>query len=169
MFTDCLDRMEDPSVTTTCYLTSYEVEFDPVLSIDQTQLYYRLVMKVGALHDAILELDGSSPTNLVISVSNEKPYFSLSGTGGTSSATVEFPRDVSLLESFQVDEPCVFTYKFSMIKNALKAMSLGAKVALRVDNSGLLNMQFMIPSGEGSTRMNYVDFRVLSLEQDDTE
>lgn len=160
--------MEDPTVTTTCSLTTYISEALADIPIDPSSLIFRIVMKATWIHDAMVELDGSAPTRLVLTVSPEKPYFALAATGGNTSAMVEFPRDASLLETFVVKETTVVGYKFSLVKHAVKSMGMASKVSIRGDELGVLSMQFMLEN-EASQKASFVDFRFLPLENDDDD
>ncbi|KAM5500295.1 checkpoint clamp complex protein Rad1 [Microsporum canis] len=95
--------LAEAGVTTTCELTTYELEdssldstpgeFD--IPLQRDAIVFKIVMRSTWLHNAIIELDSTSPTVLSLSASpNKAPYFALSGSGGPfSESIVEFAID----------------------------------------------------------------------------
>ncbi|KAK2865348.1 hypothetical protein FQN49_003660 [Arthroderma sp. PD_2] len=95
--------LTEAGVTTTCELTTYELndssldstpgEFDIPLQHDA--VVFKIIMRSTWLHNAIMELDSTSPTVLSLSASpNKAPFFALSASGGPfSESTVEFAID----------------------------------------------------------------------------
>ncbi|KAL1958187.1 hypothetical protein VTO42DRAFT_5042 [Malbranchea cinnamomea] len=77
------------------------------------------------------------------------------------------------------------SYRFSLVRKALRAMALSSKVSIRCDRQGVLSMQFMIELGEGISgdtstagvpqpvskasieNVSFVDFRFVPLVDDD--
>ncbi|EFE38030.1 hypothetical protein TRV_07307 [Trichophyton verrucosum HKI 0517] len=95
--------LAEAGVTTTCELTTYEVEdssqdstpgeFD--IPLQRDAIVFKIIMRSTWLHNAIIELDSTSPTVLSLSASpNKAPFFALSASGGPfSESTVEFAID----------------------------------------------------------------------------
>jgi hypothetical protein len=50
-------------------------------------------------------------------------------------------------------------YKVNFIKNSLKALAASSKVAIRIAESGVMNIQFLIPIPEMS-KLAFVEFYV---------
>jgi cell cycle checkpoint protein len=126
-----------------------------------------------------------------------KPYFALSSSGTLGSARVEFnndptaqqplrpappptnpntagpaefPATANLLETFQLGDPTAplrSSYKFSLIQRAARAMSVATKVSVRMDDQGVLSLQFMIEVESG--KVSFVDFRFVPLVEEDEE
>ena len=61
----------------------------------------------------------------------------------------------------------VNTYKYSLIKNASKAMAIANKVSIRGDEQGVLSLQFMIEVEGGG--VSFVDFRYIPYVPEDGE
>ncbi|KAL9089272.1 MAG: hypothetical protein Q9165_005840 [Trypethelium subeluteriae] len=98
------------------------------------------------------------------------------GGGGRGADDMQQP----LLETFQVAKGsgCRQAYKFSLIQNAARAMQLATKVSVRMDEQGVLSLQFMIEvesasAGEGNRgagpAVSFVDFRFVPFISDDGE
>jgi cell cycle checkpoint protein len=134
---------------------------------------------------------------LVARTSRGKPYFALSASGPLGSARVEFNNNQTnnpaknpplrapseapqnpnqpqpqpnLLETFQLSDPSTplrYTYKFSLLQKAAKAMSMATKVSVRADAQGVLSLQFMIEVEAG--KVSFVDFRFVPLVEDGLE
>lgn len=162
--------LEGTGVTTTCELVTYEPELHHDIPLQRDKLAQKIIMRAAWLHDAITELASTNPTRMTITASpSTAPYLALSAAGPLGSATVEFSKDPQLLETFQVAGRIVNTYKFSLIKNATKAMALASKVSIRADEQGVLSLQFMIEFDGGG--VSFVDFRFVPLvaEEGDEE
>ncbi|KAJ5297724.1 hypothetical protein PENANT_c012G04766 [Penicillium antarcticum] len=86
----------EAGVKTTCELVTYEPEEDESdIPLQREAIIMKIIMRSAWLHNAIAELDSSSPTILKISAcAKSEPYFALSGAGGPfSESTVEFSVD----------------------------------------------------------------------------
>ena len=161
--------LEESNIITTCKLSTYVP--DPVddIPFQRDAIALKIIMRASWLHDAVTELSATSPERLTMIASQSAPYFTLSSNGSHGSAVVEFSKDQQLLETFQVGERVVNTYKYSMIKGASRAMAMAAKVSIRGDEQGVLNLQFMIEMEAGS--VSFVDFSFVAFipEEGDDE
>lgn len=86
----------EAGVKTTCELVTYEPEEDEAdIPLQRDAIIMKIIMRSAWLHNAIGELDSSSPTILKMSAcAKREPYFALSGAGGPfSESTVEFSVD----------------------------------------------------------------------------
>jgi cell cycle checkpoint protein len=86
----------EAGVKTTCELVTYEPEDDEAdIPLQRDAIIMKIIMRSAWLHNAIAELDSSSPTILKMSAcAKREPYFALSGAGGPfSESTVEFSVD----------------------------------------------------------------------------
>ncbi|KAL8943355.1 MAG: hypothetical protein Q9216_001130 [Gyalolechia sp. 2 TL-2023] len=161
--------LKEAGVTTTCEMVTYEAEDQDEIPLQRDALAQKIIMRSSWLHDAIDELASTSPSRLTMTASPSAPYFTLSSKGPLGSATVEFSKDQQLLETFQVPERTVNTYKYSLVKAAGRAMAMASKVSIRGDVQGVLSLQFMIEIEEG--RVSFIDFRFVPFlpEEDDDE
>lgn len=159
--------LEETDVTTSCELVTYEPESREDIPLQRDNLASKVIMRASWLHDAINELSSTTPDRLTIAASSTAPYFTLSSNGPLGSATVEFSNDPQLLETFQVPSRTVNTYKYSLIKNASKAMAIASKVSIRGDGQGVLSLQFMIDVEGGG--VSFVDFRFVPYVPEESE
>lgn len=189
--------LTESTIRTTCNLTTYEPAFNDEIPFDRQALAFKTIMRGSWLFDAISELNSTTPERLtlVAKTSKGKPFFALSASGPLGSARVEFnntptgslrapppqstvsnlnsadapdPTQANLLETFQLTtSPLRTTYKFSLIQKAAKAMSLAAKVSVRVDSQGVLSLQFMIEVEAG--KASFVDYRFVPLVEDNED
>lgn len=86
----------EAGVKTTCELVTYEPEDDESdIPLQRDAVIMKIIMRSAWLHNAIAELDSSTPTILKLSAcATREPYFALSGAGGPfSESTVEFSVD----------------------------------------------------------------------------
>lgn len=180
--------LEESGVTTTCELTTYELDEaeEEDIPFSREDLAMKIIMRSSFLHDAITELGSTNPEKLALRASPIAPFFSLSASGTLGSTVVEFDRpddkerstsrddqagpnqhDATLLETFQVAHRVVHTYRFSLIKAAARAMAAATKVSIRGDNQGVLSLQFMIEAEGG--QVSFIDFRFVPLIREEAE
>jgi cell cycle checkpoint protein len=182
--------LTEATIRTTCNLTTYEPAFSEEIPFDRQGLAFKTIMRGTWLYDAVSELSSTSPEKLTLwaRIRGRKPYFALSSSGTLGSARVEFnntptrppplpnppsdapPPPASLLETFQLSDPTATfraSYKFSLIQRAARAMSVATKVSVRVDEQGVLSLQFMIEVEVG--KVSFVDFRFVPLVEEEEE
>ncbi|KAF2139814.1 uncharacterized protein K452DRAFT_231624 [Aplosporella prunicola CBS 121167] len=180
--------LEETGVTTTCDLTTYELDDaeEEDIPFARDELAMKIIMRSSFLYDAITELASTSPEKLTLRASPMAPFFSLSAEGSLGSTVVEFskpdntrpwdgqerqpstaPPETTLLETFQVGRRVTHTYRFSLIKAAARAMAVATKVSIRGDDQGVLSLQFMIEVDNG--QVSFVDFRFVPLVREETE
>jgi cell cycle checkpoint protein len=185
--------LTEATIRTTCDLTTYEPAFADEIPFNRHTLAFKTIMRGTWLFDAISELSSTTPERLTLwaRMKGQKPYFALSSSGTLGSARVEFNNDnphkmarppppadtaadasppTNLLETFQLgdaDTPLRSSYKFSLIQRAARAMSVATKVSVRMDDQGVLSLQFMIEVESG--KVSFVDFRFVPLVEEDEE
>lgn len=167
--------LEEPEVTTTCNLNTYESEALEEIPFDRDQLELKIIMHSRYLFDAISEISSmtnstsTTSSSLTIIASPHSPYLSLSASGSFGSSSIEFSKSRDLLETFSVARRWSQSYKFEMIKAAAEAMRLASKVSFRSDRQGVLSLQFMIEVEGGA--VSFVEFRFVPFveEEDGSE
>lgn len=157
--------LEENGVVTTCSLTTYEPDELAELELEMTPMPDKIIMRSEWLSDAMSELDSHGGEVLSIRQSPNRPWFRLGVKGMLGSAQMDYPNDRSVLETFNCRADVKNSYKFSMIRTCLKAMSASEKVSIRTDEMGTLAIQFMISVGEG--RHSFVEFKILALDEDE--
>lgn len=88
--------LTEAGVVTTCELNTYEPEEDYAdIPLQRDAIIMKIIMRSTWLHNAIAELDSTTPTILKLSAcATREPYFALSGAGGPfSESAVEFSID----------------------------------------------------------------------------
>ena len=170
--------LEEGNVTTTCSLTTYESASDlDDIPFARNAVSLKIIMRAGLLYDAIQELHSTTqPERVALSYSpsSSTAALSLSANGPLGSANIEFANEPQLLETFQCQARDTQIYKFSMIRGAARAMAMASKVSIRVDEQGVLSLQFMIEVGEADGKISFVDFRFVPFvpepdEEDSSE
>ena len=71
---------------------------------------------------------------------------------------MDYPNDRDVLESFECAKMIKFTYRVAHISCALRALQASLKTSLRIDDEGLLSLQFLMAGGPGA----FLEFRVRS-------
>lgn len=72
---------------------------------------------------------------------------------------IDIPASSDYIESFDCKKTQVNRYKVNFIKNSLKALVSSSKVAIRITDTGVMGIQFLIPIPELS-KMAFVEFYV---------
>lgn len=169
--------MSEAGVTTTCDLTTYEADTTEEIPFSRDSIALKTIMRSDYLLDAIAELSNVNPTDVTIQASpnpHSGASLSISATGDLGSATVHFTTntdsDTPILETFHCPSKTSASFKFSLIKSAQRAMASASKVSLRLDEDGVLSMQYLVEVDiPGSTdAVTFVDFRVIPLVDDES-
>lgn len=72
---------------------------------------------------------------------------------------IDIPSSSEYIELFECKKTAVNRYKVSFIRNSLKALAASTKAAIRIAESGVMNIQFLITIPEIS-KMAFVEFYV---------
>lgn len=150
--------IQESGMITTCELTTFEKEDLADIFLQNNMLNQKIIIKSESLYDAIQELEFSSGELLTIRSSPQHPHLRLSSIGTMGSVIIDFTNERNVIETFSCASIVENSYKFSMIRNSMHAMSSAIKVSIRTDKNGVLSMQFMIETEEG--KYSFVDFRV---------
>ncbi|KAF2720428.1 hypothetical protein K431DRAFT_339353 [Polychaeton citri CBS 116435] len=173
-------HMSEAGVTTTCELTTYEANTSgEEIPFNRDAIALKTIMRSGCLLDAIQELSGMSPSTLTITATpstRSGPDLSLAASGALGDALVEFAssraHDAPILETFICYGRTNASFTFGLVKAAQRAMASASKVSLRLDEEGVLSLQFLIQNEEGrssSEGLTFVDFRIIPLVEGEAE
>lgn len=103
-----------------------------------------------------------SVDGLEIFLSPRSPYFRLSSLGVIQSeSNIEISKTSNTFISFECRETFTTKYKMSHIRLTMKAFSLGSKVAMRNDGTGLLSFQIMVMA-DGDSQI-YIEYFITPL------
>ncbi|KAF9068350.1 Rad1-domain-containing protein [Rhodocollybia butyracea] len=174
--------------TTTCEIATFDAEPHLELPFDSEQMVLKIILKSSWLRDALSELDPScdkltfigNPPDLPDTTGAQtarqrqrarmqaKPNLRIEATGTFGTTEMDYPNDRDVLESFECVKSVSFSYRFSHIARTMRALQSSVKTSLRIDNEGLLSLQFLMPSStaRGGGTSNFVEFRCLALEDD---
>ncbi|KDR81883.1 hypothetical protein GALMADRAFT_240154 [Galerina marginata CBS 339.88] len=185
--------------TTTCEITTFDPEPHLELDFDNSKTVLKIILKSSWLRDALSELDpscekltfiGNPPAsatqrqpdasmNASTSARQKgkqtqgavaKPMLRIQATGTFGSTEMDYPNDRDVLETFECTRNVTFSYRFGHIARALKALSSSTKTSLRIDDDGLLSLQFLMPSPKprtaGGRTEAFIEFRCLALDDE---
>ncbi|KAG2020730.1 hypothetical protein CC2G_006038 [Coprinopsis cinerea AmutBmut pab1-1] len=172
--------------TTTCEITTYDPEPHLDLDFDNDRLVLKIILKSSWLRDALSELDpscekltfignppieGTSGADGAGKRAQKKPrapsapLFRIQADGTFGSTEMDYPNDREVLETFECTQTVQFTYRFGHILKTLRALSSSTKTSLRIDEDGLLSLQFLMPSPKPKDAMDaFIEFRCLALD-----
>ncbi|KAM0720092.1 hypothetical protein Q7P37_004228 [Cladosporium fusiforme] len=163
-------HMSETGVTTTCDLTTYSPVSNEEIPFARDAIALKTIMRSASLLDAVAELSNMSPTTITITASpssDSHPTLSFSAAGPLGSSTVELttstPSETPILETYTCHRKTAASYTFSLLKAAQRAMATATKVSLRIDEEGVLNLQFLVDVDAvgGSAGHTFVEFRVV--------
>lgn len=103
-----------------------------------------------------------SAEEIEIFISPNLPHFRMTSLSLVQiGCNVEVSKNSDMICSFSCKTETNFKYKASHIRTVMKSLSLGAKVSLRTDDSGLLGMQVMVLIDEDAKI--YIDYFITPL------
>ncbi|PFH52475.1 hypothetical protein AMATHDRAFT_57101 [Amanita thiersii Skay4041] len=173
--------------TTTCEITTFEPEPTLELDIDNSKLLLKIILKSSWLRDALMEIDPScekiifvsSPPSEDISVGigtrrrndMNAPMLRIQAEGSFGSTQMDYPNDKEVLETFECTKAMMFSYRFIHITKTLRAIQSSTKTSLRIDEEGVLSLQFLMPSarirmGQEDDSPAFIEFRCLPLDEE---
>ncbi|GLB35461.1 putative repair protein Rad1/Rec1/Rad17 [Lyophyllum shimeji] len=174
--------------TTTCEITTFDPEPHLELDFDNSRMVLKIILKSSWLRDALSELDpsfdkltfiGNPPQEPGASASRQKqkfregskPMLRIQAAGTFGSTEMDYPNDRDVLETFECTRSVRFSYRFAHISRTLRALQNSTKTSLRIDEEGLLSLQFLMPSpkpkgASGQSSDAFIDFRCLALDEE---
>ncbi|KAJ7684525.1 Rad1/Rec1/Rad17 [Mycena polygramma] len=171
--------------TTTCEITTYEAEPHLQLPFESERMVLKIILKSSWLRDALSELDPSCDKLTFIgnpppAAANGKqrqqpraadgtPMLRIQAAGTFGSTEMDYPNDRDVLETFECTRPVSFSYRFGHISRTLRALQSSTKTSLRIDDEGLLSLQFLMPSPKAKTEAAtdaFIEFRCLALDDE---
>ncbi|KAJ7826646.1 Rad1-domain-containing protein [Mycena leptocephala] len=168
--------------TTTCEITTYEAEPHLQLPFESDRMVLKIILKSSWLRDALSELDpscdkltfiGNPPPAVVTSGKQRQqprtgsgtPMLRIQAAGTFGSTEMDYPNDRDVLETFE----CTGPYRFGHISRTLRALQSSTKTSLRIDDEGLLSLQFLMPSAKAKSEAAsdaFIEFRCLALDDE---
>jgi len=139
--------LEESGVVTDCRIrTAY---FEPVLDYDFTSanVVSKIIMNSETLKEIFSELDATSES-VQFTVSPDSQHFRITTFGMSGIYHVDIPKESDVIEMLHCTSQVSFKYKLSLLKPSIKPLGISQKVSLRIDDTGLLCLQFMIKMEE---------------------
>ncbi|KAF7305213.1 hypothetical protein MKEN_01236500 [Mycena kentingensis (nom. inval.)] len=172
--------------TTTCEITTYEAEPHLQLPFENDHMVLKIILKSSWLREALSEIDsscekltfiGNPPPDVDNANTNGRraalrpssaPLLRIQASGTFGSTEMEYPNDREVLESFECTQPVRFSYRVGHITRTLRALQSSTKTSLRIDDEGLLSMQFLMPRPNkvDGGQDGFIEFRCLPLDDE---
>ncbi|KAI6117591.1 Rad1/Rec1/Rad17 [Pisolithus croceorrhizus] len=172
--------------TTTCEIVTFDPEpfielpFDGDRTLTVTLAVLKIIFKSSSwLRDALSELDPSCDkitfiSNPVAEVRKAhrgmpaKPLFRIIATGTFGTTEMDYPNDREVLETFECFRPMRASYNFAQFARTLRALQSSTKTSLRIDDEGLLSLQFLVPVPKPRAGLSdsFIEFRCLALDEE---
>lgn len=175
-------HMTESNVSTTSDLTTYQADDNSTEEIPfaRDALALKTIMRSSYLLEAISELSSLGPETMNITASPSPRLttrvnaanLSLSAVGPLGEAQVDFSTHTSsetpVLETFHCPAKTSASFRFAAVKGAQRAMAAASKVSVRLDEGGVLSLQFLVEvDGQGGQGVVFVDFRVVPVVEGD--
>jgi len=122
-------------------------------------------MQSSVLKDVFAELDTTSDF-VQIFMSPDAPYFRISTFGYAGSSHADFSKDSDFMEVFECNKTQTNRYKTSLLKPSTKALNLSSKISIRLDDRGLISLQYMILTDD--SQICFVEF-LCSPDEEESE
>ena len=120
-----------------------------------TNVIARIIMLTELLKDVIQELDSKCDCVEFVMCPVTK-VFSMSTYGTDANLCLEIPFDSEIVSHSEVNEYICVRYQLSLLKHALKPISMAEKVSIRIDAKKLLSIQYMIQLNDDTK--SYMEF-----------
>lgn len=160
-------------------LTSTNPTILTVSASDSRSPFFALSASGGPFSESTVEfsVDSETPRN----AGQDHHHKVLTEDGSSSSRSKRSKHAPAVAETFLVSPPPTRSivkqsYRFSLIRNASRAMAAASKVSIRGDRQGVLSLQFMIELADGGSgggrgdvvspeggNVSFVDFRFVPL------
>ncbi|GBE82696.1 hypothetical protein SCP_0410810 [Sparassis crispa] len=166
--------------TATCEVTTFDPEAHLELPFETTETVLKIILKSSWLRDALSELDPSCEKLTITgnpppppgraARASIQPRLRLQAAGTFGSTEMDYPSDKEVLETCECENTVSFSYRFSHISKTLRALQSSSKTSLRINEEGLLSLQFLMPSpksraGGGGGASAFIEFRCLALDE----
>lgn len=152
--------LEDNGVITVCKLNTYE--FNETSEIEtlfqQYELINQLILNSKWLNDAFTTIDNTYD-EITIRISQKAPYFEITATNVMGTTKIEYSKNSEVIETFNCNATSIFSYKYSLLSNMFKALTLSTKTQIKTNSEGVLQFQFMIPTID--TSVCFVDYIII--------
>jgi cell cycle checkpoint protein len=90
-----------------------------------------------------MEIDITTET-VTLALSCNPPSLEIISSSIAGDCTIKYMGDGNIVEVFECAESVVNSYKLSHIQKTFKALQISSKTSIRVNQDGILAMQFMI-------------------------
>ncbi|KAK7601647.1 hypothetical protein V9T40_009088 [Parthenolecanium corni] len=135
--------LEEEGIITDCSLKTMSdcevLDFEMVNS----EVVCKVILRAPDFKDVFVDLDSSS-NYVEFFLSPEDPYFKITTEGLAGKFEVVIPKNSKIVEFFDCSNSITARYRYSQIKPCLKSLSIAAKVSIRINEAGLICLQFMI-------------------------
>lgn len=162
-----LEQHGDDDLITECAIKTKNVEAPLDFMLDSSDPGYNVIVLNGSQFAHLLyDLNSKDVEWMEILMSPKPPYFRMTALGVMQTlSNVEVDRLSDSVLMFSCKQTTVTKYNMSYIRLLFKALTLSNKVAIRTDNSGLLNIQLATFNVDNAQA--YIEYYISALVDDD--
>ncbi|KAK2710646.1 cell cycle checkpoint protein RAD1-like [Artemia franciscana] len=150
----CLS-VEEPVVSTDCKIKTLEPDEPVDFHFDLSDSTGKMILKSEVLKEAFSELD-STADKIKIEILVDPPTLRLVTNGSCGRSQTDIQANTEYVEMFSYQEKVDASYHQDMLKLALKPLGISKRTSLRIDERGILCLQFMIQQENDKT--GFVEF-----------
>jgi cell cycle checkpoint protein len=163
-----LTSLEENGVTTCCELSTFDFQEQNDLerTFIESQVITKVILKSEWLKTAFKEIDNTCD-NIRFSFSKEQPFFEIIAKGLAGESRIQYSDDSNVIETFQCEEEMTVVYNFKMIQSSFKALGISTKTSVRINNEGMICLQFLVPISHNHS--TFVDIYVEPLENQEVD
>ena len=121
-----------------------------------TNIIARIIMMAEYLKDVLQDVLDSKSDYVEFVLCPTENFFSMSTSETAVDFCVEIPFDSEIVSHSEVKESICVRYQLSLLRHALKPISMAEKVSIRIDERKLLSIQYMIQLNDDTK--SYMEF-----------
>eukprot|EP01147_Barroeca_monosierra_P002839 gene2839-5677_t len=147
--------LEEHGVITDCSIRTQEPDEFADIDIRTATIPTNVIMKSDWLAEVFSDLDTSSDI-IEFFLSPNAPHFRLSTFGVAGSSQIDCTKTSDKVESFQCDRPIKYNYNLKLLKPSEKALALASQVSIRINDDGILSMQYLVETEDEPVFIEYL-------------
>jgi cell cycle checkpoint protein len=139
-------KMKQENMVTECELSLFDSQalYDLQEAFFDSDTICKLILPADIIKIAFQELDDTCDT-IQFKVSQSSPNLEFSAVGLAGESRILFSNNPIVMDSFYCETDCSFQYSFKMVQSSFKALILATKVNIRINEQGLLCLQYLLP------------------------
>ncbi|KAH7727753.1 repair protein Rad1/Rec1/Rad17 containing protein [Aphelenchoides avenae] len=142
-------HLNDDGITFVCEITTQIPEAVLDFDFNPDDLVAKVISRPQLIREVFRDFDSSSPT---VRISVTPAEFAFYTTGDLGKVKIAIPSHSEHLEVLDcVVDRVSYQYRLALIKRMVPSLALCSRVSFRIDNRGVLSIQFLVPQAGQQT------------------